>query len=161
MPAIAKKKTPAKKASAKKIAPAKDITLTVTIDTASAKWKSAFPKMKLKMETAAAVAFLKAKKPAAFKGRHLDVAVTLTDNKTIKSLNRAYRKKDNLVVPGARRHHSQGAGSCDFSIFDARAARRRRTGVRNDRERSQDAEKIPRGACDAPRRAWCLASAGL
>lgn len=70
------------------------ITLSINVDTASAKWKGAFPRMKRKIEQAAAAAFLNGKKPKAFAGRAFDITVVLTDDKTVKTLNGAYRGKD-------------------------------------------------------------------
>lgn len=67
------------------------INLSITVDTACAKWKRAFPKMAHKIEQAAASAFVAAKRPAAFDGRSFDVAVVLADDKTLKDLNATYR----------------------------------------------------------------------
>jgi len=70
------------------------INLTVNLDTASVKWKKAFPKMKPKIEQAAAVAFLSAKKPASFKGKAFDVNILLTTNAAIRRLNHDFRGMD-------------------------------------------------------------------
>jgi probable rRNA maturation factor len=70
------------------------IKLHVNLDTASAKWKKAFPQMKRKIEQAAACAFLNAKKPAAFKQRSFAIGVLLTDDANIKALNKSYRGKN-------------------------------------------------------------------
>ncbi|MBI1214894.1 MAG: rRNA maturation RNase YbeY [Alphaproteobacteria bacterium] len=69
------------------------ISLHIHVDTASDKWKRAFPKMKRKIEQATAAAFVAAKRPAGFSGRNFEIAVVLTDDKTIKDLNHTYRGK--------------------------------------------------------------------
>lgn len=68
--------------------------LNVSIEKASKKWARAFPGMLGKIEQAAAVAFLNAKKPAAFGKRSFDIGIILTDDKTIQVLNRDYRSKN-------------------------------------------------------------------
>jgi probable rRNA maturation factor len=70
------------------------IDLSILIDRASAKWKNAFPKMDAKIEQAAASAFLNARKPGGFAKRSFEVAVILSDDKTVKTLNHVYRDKD-------------------------------------------------------------------
>lgn len=70
------------------------IRLKIHLDTASVKWQKAFPRMKSKIEQAAVMAFLAAKKPAAFKERGFDIDILLTDDKNIKKLNKTYRNKD-------------------------------------------------------------------
>lgn len=70
------------------------IDLGIDLDVASAKWKAAFPRRDLKIKVAAACAFMGAKKPKAFEGRVVDISIILTDNRTIKKLNRDYLGKD-------------------------------------------------------------------
>lgn len=70
------------------------IRLSIQLDVASARWKKAFPRMKVKIEQAAACAFLHAKKPAAFKNRAFDVSIFLTDDSNVKTLNKNYRGKN-------------------------------------------------------------------
>lgn len=70
------------------------INLSINIDVAAAGWKNAFPKMKRKMEEAAAFAFMRAKKPKAFDGKSFDINILLTTDAAIKRLNRDYRGKD-------------------------------------------------------------------
>lgn len=70
------------------------ITINIEVDTASAKWKNAFPKMKRKIEYAAAAAFMFARKPASFQGRTLDISITLTTDARVRKLNRDYLGKD-------------------------------------------------------------------
>ncbi len=69
------------------------ITLSISLDLASAKWKKAFPKMEEKIEQAVAASFLHAKKPKAFSERNFEVAVTLADDKAMTDLNHTYRGK--------------------------------------------------------------------
>lgn len=68
--------------------------VSITIEIASPKWRRAFARQRVKIESAAAVAVLRAKKPEALKKRGLAVGITLADDKTIKKLNRAWRGKD-------------------------------------------------------------------
>lgn len=68
--------------------------VSITIETASPKWRRAFVRQQVKIESAAAIAVLRAKKPAALKKRELAIGITLADNKTIKKLNRVWRGKD-------------------------------------------------------------------
>jgi probable rRNA maturation factor len=70
------------------------ISFSVNLDAASAKWGKAFPNMRKKIEQAAACAFLNAKKPAAFKGRAFAVNILLSDDVTVRKLNKNYRGKD-------------------------------------------------------------------
>lgn len=70
------------------------IQLKVHIDTASEKWKKAFPRMKGKIEQAAACAFLAAKKPTDFKDRLFSISILLTDDANMKTLNKNYRGKN-------------------------------------------------------------------
>ena len=70
------------------------IKLKVHLDVASARWKKAFPRMKIKIEQAAACAFLNAKKPAAFKRRAFAIGIILTDDSNVKTLNKNYRGKN-------------------------------------------------------------------
>jgi probable rRNA maturation factor len=65
--------------------------LKVDIDKASSKWLRAFPLMQKKIEEAAALAFLEAKKPAAFKRRSFSLSIILTDDANVKMLNKNYR----------------------------------------------------------------------
>lgn len=67
------------------------ISLTIHLDTAVAGWKKSFTKMNEKIEMAVAAAFLDAKKPRAFTGRNFEIAVLLSDDKTIKDLNHTFR----------------------------------------------------------------------
>ena len=60
----------------------------------TAKWERAFPKMKEKIEQAAALAFLNAKKPAAFRRRSFEITVALENDAVVKSLNRSWRGKN-------------------------------------------------------------------
>lgn len=69
-------------------------TLHIDTDTASTKWKAAFPKQRKKIEAAAALAYLMAKKPTALKTQDVSINLTLTSNAAIKKLNREYRAKD-------------------------------------------------------------------
>lgn len=69
-------------------------TLQIDIETATTKWKAAFPKQRKKIEQAAALAYLLAKKPAALKGQDVSFTLTFTGNAAIKKLNRDYRAKD-------------------------------------------------------------------
>lgn len=68
--------------------------LNVHLDKASPKWKGAFPRLKDKVEYAAAFAFLKAKKPTAFSRRNFEINILLADDKTVKTLNNDYRGKN-------------------------------------------------------------------
>lgn len=68
--------------------------LTVHIGIASAKWRRAFPKMRLKIEQAAALAFLRAKKPRAFKGGRFEINILLSTDAAIRKLNRDFRGMD-------------------------------------------------------------------
>lgn len=65
--------------------------VSVHLDTASDKWKRAFPRMKMLIEEAAIAAYSAAKKPLPFSRRDFEIAVILTDDKTIKGLNHDYR----------------------------------------------------------------------
>ncbi len=69
-------------------------TLHIHIDTASAKWKAAFPRQRKKIEEAVALAYVLAKKPAALKGQDVSINLTFTGNAAIKKLNRDYRMMD-------------------------------------------------------------------
>lgn len=66
------------------------IDIGMTTDT----WKKAFPKLKKKAEQAAALAFLKAKKPKAFENRAFEITLILSTDGALKKLNRDYRDKD-------------------------------------------------------------------
>jgi probable rRNA maturation factor len=70
------------------------IRLSFNIDTASPLWKKAFPRMRAKIEQAAAVAFLRAKKPARLKNRAVEINILLTTDAAIKRLNRDFRGMD-------------------------------------------------------------------
>lgn len=70
------------------------INLSINIDVAAAGWKNAFPKMKRKMEEAAAFAFLRAKKPKSFDGKTLEINILLTTDSAMKKLNHDYRGKN-------------------------------------------------------------------
>ena len=70
------------------------IKLSIHLDKASTKWNRAFPLMQGKIEQAAASAFMRAKKPAAFKRRAFEINVILTDDSNIKMLNKNYRGKN-------------------------------------------------------------------
>lgn len=65
--------------------------ITVHLDTASDKWKRAFPRMNALIEEAALATFKAAKKPVPFSHRKFDISIILTDDKTIKALNHDYR----------------------------------------------------------------------
>jgi len=97
--------------------------LFVHLDVACARWKKAFPKMAAKIEQAAALAFLNAKKPAAFKGRNFEIAVILSNDSTIRKLNRDYRGKDKPTnVLSFPQMQLRGLAEKDLDIFPARAA---------------------------------------
>jgi probable rRNA maturation factor len=68
--------------------------LTITLDKASGKWNRAFPLMQGKIEQTAACAFMRAKKPAAFKRRAFEINIILTDDSNVKTLNKNYRGKN-------------------------------------------------------------------
>jgi probable rRNA maturation factor len=68
--------------------------LDINIETRCVKWKNAFPRMKAKIEQAAALAVLYAKKPAALKQGHFEINILLTNNRSIKTLNAQYRGMD-------------------------------------------------------------------
>jgi probable rRNA maturation factor len=68
--------------------------LSIHLDTASDKWLKAFPRMNTKIKAACLAAAVAAKTPAAFKTRAFDVNIILSDNATVKKLNRDYRGKD-------------------------------------------------------------------
>ncbi len=70
------------------------IGLSINIDASASAWKSAFPRLRQKIEQAAALAFTRAKKPLAFKGRHFEVNILLTTDAAVKSLNHDYRGKN-------------------------------------------------------------------
>ncbi len=95
--------------------------LAVTIDRAGARWNRAFPRMEDKIEQATACAFLHAKKPAAFKDRRFEIAVLLSDDKSVRALNRDYRGKDKptnvLSFPQLR---IKGVRARDLDIFPLR-----------------------------------------
>lgn len=112
-------------------------TLEINIDTATSKWKAAFPKQRKKLEAAAALAYLLAKKPAALKGQDVALTVTLTSNAAIKKLNRDFRAMDKatnvlsfpqiaMPTPGrlatARGKHKQAAAlkKSDLRVFSQR-----------------------------------------
>lgn len=99
------------------------IKLSIHVDKASDKWKRAFPLMQTKIETAAAMAFLRAKKPAAFKRRSFDISIILTDDSNQKKLNRNYRGKDKptnvLSFPQINLHKFRKG---ELDVFPARAA---------------------------------------
>jgi len=65
--------------------------VSIHLDTASAKWKRAFYGMNIRIQKAAEAAFLNAKKPSAFARRKFEIAIILTDDATVKSLNNDYR----------------------------------------------------------------------
>lgn len=68
--------------------------ITVHLDAASPKWKRAFYAMNSRIERAATAAFDGAKKPAAFARRQFEISITLTDDKSVKVLNRDFRGID-------------------------------------------------------------------
>jgi probable rRNA maturation factor len=70
------------------------ITLDIRIDIADAGWKKLFPRLKPKVEQAAAAAFHAARKPKSFAGRRFEVSLILTDDKSIRRLNKDYRGFD-------------------------------------------------------------------
>lgn len=69
-------------------------TLQIDIETGSTKWKAAFPRQRRKIEEAAALAYLLAKKPAALKGQDVSISLTLGTDAAIRRLNREWRAKD-------------------------------------------------------------------
>ena len=73
-------------------------TLQIDIETTSTRWKAAFPRQRRKIEQAAALAYLLAKKPAALKGQDVMLTITLGSNAAIRKLNRAHRLKDRKSV---------------------------------------------------------------
>lgn len=68
--------------------------LKIHLERASANWNGAFKKMDDKIECAAALAFARAKKPAAFRRRDFEINIILTGDRQIKTLNRDYRGFD-------------------------------------------------------------------
>lgn len=70
------------------------MTFTVNLDQTCTRWKKAFPRMKRKIEEAAAIAFLMAKKPRGLKKGALEVNILLANDTTIKKLNRDFRGMD-------------------------------------------------------------------
>jgi probable rRNA maturation factor len=60
----------------------------------AAAWKKAFPRMKGKIEKAAAAAYAAAKKPTAFRGRSFEITILLATDAQVRRLNRDYRGKD-------------------------------------------------------------------
>ena len=68
--------------------------LTINTEVASTQWKGAFTKMRAKIDAAASLAFLNAKKPASYKNRAFEINIRLTTDAEIKRLNRDYRGMD-------------------------------------------------------------------
>lgn len=98
------------------------IKLSIHVEAGSKKWQRAFPRLKEKMEAAAACAFLHAKKPMAFNRRAFDINILLTDDKNIQTLNKAYRGKNKptnvLSFPQINFHHFKKAA---LDIFPAKS----------------------------------------
>ncbi len=69
-------------------------TLQIDIDTASTKWKGAFTRQRKKIEQAAALAYLMAKKPAALKAQDVSLTITLSTDAAMRRLNRDWRATD-------------------------------------------------------------------
>ena len=102
------------------------IKLAINIDVAAVGWKKSFPKMREKIEQAAAIAVLHAKKPKSFDKKSFEINILLSDDKTIKALNRDFRgmnKATNVLsfpqyTPPPRR---RGSGPKNYkSVPDAR-----------------------------------------
>lgn len=70
------------------------IELLINIDIATVAWKKSFPRLRQKLELAAALAFAQAKKPPAFKKRRFDLNILLTSDSNLKKLNHTYRGKN-------------------------------------------------------------------
>jgi probable rRNA maturation factor len=68
--------------------------LSINITLATKKWGRAFPRMRAKIEQAAALAVMRAKKPAALARRDCDLSILLTTDAKIRRLNRDFRGKD-------------------------------------------------------------------
>jgi probable rRNA maturation factor len=66
----------------------------IRIDFAETKWKKSFPRSRAKIMKAAAAALQAADKPPAFRRRVIEVGISLSDDKTIKRLNRDWRGKN-------------------------------------------------------------------
>jgi probable rRNA maturation factor len=67
------------------------MSLTVHLDFAYPAWKRAFPRLRRGMERAAGLAFAMAKKPPAFARRNFEIAIVLTDDRRIRTLNHDFR----------------------------------------------------------------------
>lgn len=69
-------------------------TLQIDIETPSKKWLRAFPRQRRKIEEAAALAYLLAKKPAALKEQDVSIALSFGADSLLRRLNRDFRGKD-------------------------------------------------------------------
>lgn len=97
--------------------------LSVQLDFACARWKKAFTRMPSKIEKAAILAFTKAKKPRAFKDRKFELAIILSNDSTIRKLNREYRRQDKPTnVLSFPQMQMEGLRKKDLDIFPVRTA---------------------------------------
>lgn len=109
-------------------------TLQIDIETASVKWKAAFPRQRKKIEQAAALAYLMAKKPAALKDQDVTLTLTFGTDAAIRRLNRMWRAKDkptnvlsfpqlSLPTPGRLKTAKAGPGlrRADLRTFAGRS----------------------------------------
>ncbi len=114
------KKTQAAKKSDKKSD--NNTYLSVEIGMTADSWKKAFPKLKKKAEQAAALAFLKSKKPKAFDQRAFEITLILSTDATIKKLNRDYRAKDKATnVLSFPQFDVRNLKKKDMAVFPANA----------------------------------------
>lgn len=106
-------------------------TLQIDIETTSKKWARAFTRQRAKIEQAAALAYLLAKKPAALKDQDVSITLSLSGDAAIRRLNRAYRGKDKatnvlsfpqLALPtqGRQKGKQQALRRADLKIFTGR-----------------------------------------
>lgn len=106
-------------------------TLRIHIDTASKLWQKSFSRQKQKIEEAAALAYLMAKKPRALLAHDVEIAITLTTDTAIRKLNKGYRQKDKptnvlsfpqlqLPTHGRTRKNAKPPTTKDLRIFEHR-----------------------------------------
>ena len=106
-------------------------TLSIHIDTASALWKKSFTRQRQKIEQAAALAYLLAKKPRALLAHDTEISITLTTDAALRRLNRDYRHKDKptnvlsfpqlqLPTHGRKRSNPKPPTAKDLRIFEQR-----------------------------------------
>lgn len=106
-------------------------TLRIHIDTASALWNKSFSRQRQKIEEAAALAYLMAKKPRALLAHDVEISLTLTTDAAIRKLNRDYRRKDKptnvlsfpqlqLPTHGRKRASPKAPTAKDLRIFAGR-----------------------------------------